>query len=214
VTGRALPDNRGLPVAHRFDPFAATWTQLDDMARGRRYPTNTTFPDGRVLVVSGRDEEGLMKDIPEVYTPRAGWMPLTEAQLTLPLYPYLFVLPDGRVFEAGPGNPTRTFEIEHDHAICVEDTKVKNAKYQDIGVFGSVTIWKFVELLRANVHHNETSVYKPGLWHRVYISTNKNLIDGGNYHDNGEYGFHIYLNPRKDEYLLNHINYMERHWKQ
>jgi galactose oxidase len=112
VTGGALANNRGLPVAHLFDPFTETWTRLDDMARGRWYPTNTTLLDGRILVVSGRDEEGLINDIPEVYTPGAGWTPLTEAQLTLPLYPYLFVLPDSRIFYAGPGNPTRTFEVE------------------------------------------------------------------------------------------------------
>jgi hypothetical protein len=64
-----------------------------------------------VLVVSGRDEEGLINDIPEVYTPGAGWASLTE-ELTIPLYPYMFFLPDGRLFYAGPGNPTRTFEVD------------------------------------------------------------------------------------------------------
>jgi hypothetical protein len=39
-------------------------------------------------------------------------MPLAAAPLSLPNYPYLFVLPDGRVFYAGPSNPTRTLEVE------------------------------------------------------------------------------------------------------
>jgi Domain of unknown function (DUF1929)/Galactose oxidase, central domain len=62
-------------------------------------------------VVSGSDEEGRNNPVPEVYTPGAGLMPLAAAQLSLPNYPYLFVLPDGRVFYAGPSNPTRTLEV-------------------------------------------------------------------------------------------------------
>ncbi len=36
-----------------FDPPASSWTRGRDMARARWYPTATSLPDGRVLVVSG-----------------------------------------------------------------------------------------------------------------------------------------------------------------
>jgi galactose oxidase len=55
VTGGAITTGRGRPDVHLFDPFTVTWTRLDDMARGRWYPTNVTLPDGRILMVSGSD---------------------------------------------------------------------------------------------------------------------------------------------------------------
>jgi galactose oxidase len=111
VTGGAVATSRGRPDAYFFDPFSETWTRLADMARGRWYPTNVLLPDGQILVVSGTDEEGRNNNIPELFAPGT-WTPLTEAQLTLPNYPYLFVLPDGNLLYAGPGNPSRTFNVE------------------------------------------------------------------------------------------------------
>jgi galactose oxidase len=111
VTGGAVATSRGRPDAYFFDPFSETWTRLADMARGRWYPTNVLLPDGQILVVSGTDEEGRNNNIPELFAPGT-WTPLTEAQLTLPNYPYLFLLPDGNLLYAGPGNPSRTFNVE------------------------------------------------------------------------------------------------------
>lgn len=65
-----------------------------------------------------------MNDIPEVFTPGAGWTQLTDAQLSLPLFPYLFVLPDGRVLYAGPGNPTRTLEVDTQTWITVGNSPI------------------------------------------------------------------------------------------
>lgn len=68
----------------------------------RRYPTAVTLPDGRVLVVSGEiDCPTCIADIPEVYDPTTNlWIQLANAKLTLPLYPHLFALPDGRALAA------------------------------------------------------------------------------------------------------------------
>ena len=110
VTGGAVATSRGRPDAYLFDPFIETWTRLTDMARGRWYPTNVLLPDGQALVVSGTDEEGGNNNIPELFA--AGeWTLLSDARLNLPLYPYLFVLPNGDLLYAGPGNPSRIFNV-------------------------------------------------------------------------------------------------------
>ena len=37
------------------------------MARGRWYPTNTTLPNGEVVTMAGRDENGDLMLLPEVW---------------------------------------------------------------------------------------------------------------------------------------------------
>jgi len=69
----------------------------------RWYPTLTTLPDGRVLSVSGSNQnENAIVPTPEIYNPNTNaWTAFPNAPLTVPLYPFMFVLPDGRVLEAG-----------------------------------------------------------------------------------------------------------------
>src|SRR6266513_4290006 len=43
----------GLPNAYTYDPLNDTWTRLSDMNNGRWHKTNTTLPNGNVLVISG-----------------------------------------------------------------------------------------------------------------------------------------------------------------
>jgi concanavalin A-like lectin/glucanase superfamily protein/galactose oxidase-like protein/Big-like domain-containing protein/Kelch motif protein len=111
----SLPDGRtlvagghdavfdGITDANIFDPGTRTWSSTPPMAFARWYPTVTALPDGRALVVSGAINcATCIADIPEVYNPGTNtWAQLTQARLTLPLYPQMFVLPDGRVLAAG-----------------------------------------------------------------------------------------------------------------
>jgi hypothetical protein len=53
---------KGAPWVVTFDPWTETWTRYQDMAHGRWYPTLTTLPDGRVLIVGGWDETGGLDD--------------------------------------------------------------------------------------------------------------------------------------------------------
>src|SRR5213595_839961 len=53
VAGGHVSNWVGLPSAYIYSPFNGTWTRLPDMNNGRWYPTNTTLPNGDVLVVSG-----------------------------------------------------------------------------------------------------------------------------------------------------------------
>ena len=41
-----------------FDPWTETWTRYQDMPGGRWYPTLTTLPNGKVLIIGGWDETG------------------------------------------------------------------------------------------------------------------------------------------------------------
>lgn len=100
VTGGHISDDHGLPDANIFDPAAGRWSLVEPMSRGRWYPTSTTLPDGQVLTLAGRDEDGIEVDIPEVWT-GSGWRQLTSAAQELPYYPRAFVAPNGLVFYAG-----------------------------------------------------------------------------------------------------------------
>jgi hypothetical protein len=101
----------GTADANIFNPVTETWQSIPRMAQRRWYPTATTLADGRVLVTSGATTcFTCIADIPEVYDPIANnWTRLTGARLSFPYYPFTFVLPDGRVLNAGAGeNPVAT----------------------------------------------------------------------------------------------------------
>jgi len=111
----SLPDGRTLVVGgfvsgfvgisdvNVFDPMTQSWTASTPMSFPRWYPTATTLPDGRVLVTSGTTTcETCIVEIPEVFDPATNtWTQLTNARLSVPVYPFMFVLPDGRVLNAG-----------------------------------------------------------------------------------------------------------------
>jgi beta-lactam-binding protein with PASTA domain len=87
-----------------FDPQTQTWTPSTRMALKRWYPTGTVLPDGRILATGGAD--GCVTcyvQTPEVYDPVTEiWTLLSgAANLSTPSYPFMFVLPDGRVIQAG-----------------------------------------------------------------------------------------------------------------
>ena len=94
-----------------------------DMSVGRWYPTATELPDGRVLVVLGRQhrpgparaaaavQDASVNSLPEIFDPATNtWTDLTGSRLTTPLYPFMFVLSNGKVFDAGPDTTTRILD--------------------------------------------------------------------------------------------------------
>ena len=118
IAGGHVTVNEGLRDTTIWDPVTGTATRKVDMAGGRWYPTVTTLADGRALVYSGDNIEAddsppgsplsfKSHTVPEVYDPVANaYTRLTGAQIDSPLYPFQFVLPDGRVFNAGPNPAT------------------------------------------------------------------------------------------------------------
>jgi beta-lactam-binding protein with PASTA domain len=93
----------GLNEVDIFDPNTQAWIRAQPMAFKRWYPTATRLPDGRILSVSGsRNSLSDVVNVPEVYDPATDtWTTLTAATNPIPLYPFLFVLPDGRVIWVG-----------------------------------------------------------------------------------------------------------------
>jgi fibronectin type 3 domain-containing protein len=106
-----------------LNPLTGNWAQGPQMARGRWYPTSTTLPDGRVLIVSG---DGITATagpynafyrpsdtIPEIYDPATNTLTaIPSAGRRMPLYPFMFVAPDGRVVDAGPDRTTRLLDVQ------------------------------------------------------------------------------------------------------
>lgn len=111
VAGGHVVDGVGLADAATYDPFEDSWTDLPDMSAGRWYPTATTLADGDVLVVSGDDGQNERNLLPEVWdVDRRAWRPLGGALQQLPLYPFMFQLPDGRALAAGPQPTARALD--------------------------------------------------------------------------------------------------------
>src|SRR4030095_7061134 len=109
VAGGHIDFDTGLPVALMYTPSSDTWTRLPDMNAGRWYPSAMSLANGDVLVLSGMvDPTTGANLLPQVYQRASNtWRDLTNAQLQLPYYPYMFLAPNGKVFQAGPTRTTR-----------------------------------------------------------------------------------------------------------
>jgi hypothetical protein len=92
-----------------YDPATGLFTDLQNMAHGRWYPTVTMLGDGRVMTFSGLNETGGTNTSVELYTVGSGWSPEYAAGWTPPLYPRMHLLPDGTVLYSGSGTGSRIF---------------------------------------------------------------------------------------------------------
>lgn len=103
VGGTSTKGGLGIRDVTAFDPVTETWQTLAPMNHPRWYPTATTLADGRVLVTSGSNASLTdLVTIPEVYSPTTNsWTDLTGANRSIPYYPFMYQLPDGRVLQAG-----------------------------------------------------------------------------------------------------------------
>jgi len=103
----------GLNEVDIFDPNTQAWIRAQPMAFKRWYPTATRLPDGRILAVSGsRNSLADVVNVPEVYDPATDtWTTLTAATNPIPLYPFLFVLPDGRVITVGTSEVASSTQV-------------------------------------------------------------------------------------------------------
>jgi hypothetical protein len=118
--GHYITDTIGEDQVSIYDPFNDKWEPLPKMNAGRWYPSNVTLANGDVLVMAGTTftntgvftPDGLNK-LPQVWNIEASqWISLTTAMHTgVPAYsnyyPYLFVAPNGEVFNAGPQQMAR-----------------------------------------------------------------------------------------------------------
>jgi hypothetical protein len=86
------------------------WASGTTMARGRWYPTTTVMGNGDVVILAGRDEAGLVVDLPEVWS-NGSIHQLTGASQSLPYYPRAFLTASGSLFAAGPTVSTRFLSL-------------------------------------------------------------------------------------------------------
>ena len=94
----------GIVQTHLFDPATNLWSLGPNMAAGRWYPTVTPLNNGEMLITSGR------VDTPEVRTLAGGLRALSTASLSLPLYPWMDVAPNGLAFYSGPDQTLRALD--------------------------------------------------------------------------------------------------------
>ncbi len=108
ITGGRYVDNVGADETTIFNFANNTWTAGPKMNAGRWYPTNTTLPNGEVLIVSG-DMSGVKTPdpLPQVRRTNGTLRDLTGAMLKMQLYPRMHVAPDGRVFTSSPAKRSR-----------------------------------------------------------------------------------------------------------
>jgi len=99
----------GEPRNAVFDPMTGVFTNIQNMAHGRWYPTVTTLGDGRVMTFSGLLETGGTNTAVEIYTVGSGWSQQYAAGWTPPLYPRMHLSTDGRVFYSGSTRSSRFF---------------------------------------------------------------------------------------------------------
>ena len=144
----------GLRNARIFDPRTDSWSQSGSMSYGRWYPTAITEADGSIFVASGvtkllkpvypdhPTDSGTNVTETETYDPAAGKWSLNDpatANRSLPLFPRLHLLPDGRIFYAASGQSFNPAGQSYDEATWNEAAVYDPAKksWTDLGVPGA-----------------------------------------------------------------------------
>ncbi|HEY3101881.1 MAG TPA: Ig-like domain-containing protein [Methylomirabilota bacterium] len=123
----------GLKTTTVFDPATESFIQVQDMARGRWYPSIVGLADGRMATFSGWLEQGGTNNAVEIYTNPNGWSPEFYAPFTPELYPWLHLLPDGRVFMSGANVGSSIFNPSTN----TWQTGVATMKYSRDRIYGS-----------------------------------------------------------------------------
>jgi hypothetical protein len=129
VVGGFGDQSSGTTAVLIFNPTTNAWIQGPSMQYKRWYGTATTLPDGRVLATGGAQQT--ITDYvryPEVYSPTSNsWSTLTGADWALGNYPFMTVLPDGRLIEVGSSElalPTKTLNLQTQTWTTIDPTAV------------------------------------------------------------------------------------------
>ncbi len=110
----------GDPRTGVFDPATERFVELQSMAHGRWYATlialatpagSATTPDNyHLLAFSGLNETGGTNKAVEMYKVGVGWSQEFQAPWTPPLYPWLHLLPNGKIFYSGSSLSSQVFD--------------------------------------------------------------------------------------------------------
>jgi uncharacterized delta-60 repeat protein len=109
VAGGHIGTPAGLRHTAVYSPTDDFWTRLPRMNEGRWYPTCTTLDSGEILITTGSYASGNLQlpidnnRITQVWSPAPGqFRNLTGASRNIALDPFIFTVPNGGVFHAGP----------------------------------------------------------------------------------------------------------------
>jgi hypothetical protein len=112
-----------------YDPATGQFTDVQNMAHGRWYPTVTNLPDGTLMAFSGLDENGNTNVTVEIYTVGSGWSPTYGSPFTPPLYPRMHLIPNGKVFYSGSSRSSRFFDpVAHTWSSVVANTNYSGTR--------------------------------------------------------------------------------------
>ena len=148
-TPYGVAELEGIKNTRIYHPHSNTWTQTGSMHYGRWYPGVVTEPNGKIFVAGGvtklikpmypkrPEDSGHNVLQTETYDPKAGKWTYngTSADKSLPLFPRLHLLPDGKIYYDAIGqvfNPDGqdTSELEWNNT-AVYDPKKKT--WTDLG---------------------------------------------------------------------------------
>ncbi|HEY1285351.1 MAG TPA: galactose oxidase-like domain-containing protein [Solirubrobacterales bacterium] len=113
VGGTATDGGLGVKDLTAFNWQIGTWGVLAPMHFARWYATGTTLSDGKVLATSGDDKNSSdVVPVPELYSPDTNsWQSLTAASHSMPVYPFIYQLPDGRIAHLGGSEVPTASEV-------------------------------------------------------------------------------------------------------
>src|SRR3954471_11293032 len=143
----------GLRSSRIYDPRSKTWRVSGEMQYGRWYPTAITLPSGRLMVASGvtkllkpvyashPEDSGTNVTQTETYDPVSGkWTTNpSSAARSLPLFPRLHLLPDGKVFYNAAGQSFNPVGQAYDEALWNEAAVYdpKSQAWTELGIPGA-----------------------------------------------------------------------------
>ena len=162
--GLGLIELEGIKLAREFNPATNTWKPLGQMHFGRWYPSKVTLPDGRMFIASGVtklikpvypdrpfDSGGNVRQT-ETFDPGTGQFALnpSTADKTLPLYPRLHLLPNGKVFYGAAGQAFNPVGQSYDEALWNVASVYDPAgqRWNDLGIPGT----NVLQVLKAGVN--------------------------------------------------------------
>src|SRR4051812_12132636 len=148
-----ISELEGLRSSRIYDAESNTWSQSGEMKYGRWYPTAITLPNGKLMVASGvtkllkpvypsrPEDSGRNVTQTETYDPVSGkWTTNpSSASRSLPLFPRLHLLPDGKVFYNAAGQSFNPVGQAYDEALWNEAAVYdpKSQAWTDLGIPGA-----------------------------------------------------------------------------
>lgn len=175
IAGGHIDDGVGTAQAVLFDPFTTTWTAVPPMNAGRWYPSNVTLPTGDILVVGGTSTgPERVNPLPQIWEAATNrWRDLVTAPIGdypewAGYYPFLYVAPNGKVFDAGPQQLARYLDTAGTGAWS--DVAPSRLLYRDYGASVMYDVGK-VLIVGGNPQDIDRS------WPRYFPSTTAEVID-------------------------------------